>query len=129
MRKRVKEYCVFVTACEVLRNGRPAAGAKPMRKRVSMGHRKLLLVTKASTDRRWHSAAVVCLLALVSLSCSSGPARVNQPRIDPSAAGRDAMEMYDANGDGVVAGSEECEDGNAVAKDGCFACKVEDGFV
>ncbi len=39
-------------------------------------------------------------------SCNSGPARVNQPDIDASAAGQAAMDEYDTNGDGVVAGDE-----------------------
>lgn len=35
-----------------------------------------------------------------------GPARVRAPSIDASGAGRDAMEQYDANKDGVVKGDE-----------------------
>src|SRR5690606_37970536 len=31
-------------------------------------------------------------------------------------------------GDGIVAGAEECEDGNDVATDGCADCRVQPGF-
>lgn len=39
-------------------------------------------------------------------SCARGPAAVNQPYIDASDAGSQAMEMYDTDGDGKVAGEE-----------------------
>jgi fibro-slime domain-containing protein len=33
-------------------------------------------------------------------------------------------------GDGIIAGNEQCEDGNAAANDGCSdACQIEDGFI
>lgn len=48
------------------------------------------------------------LLAIASgcIGCGSSPARVDQPAIDPGHAGRRAMELYDSNGDGKVAGDE-----------------------
>lgn len=63
-------------------------------------------VNTSSRGWTWLSAAAVSLLALVTASCNSGPARVYQPGIDASSAGSQAMEMYDTNGDGVVAGAE-----------------------
>jgi hypothetical protein len=39
-------------------------------------------------------------------ACNFGPAAIKQPSIDPSSAGKLAMEMYDKNGDGVVSGDE-----------------------
>ncbi len=50
---------------------------------------------------------VAISLALATLaSCNSGPKRVNQPSISASGAGAAAMDEYDTNGDGVVAGDE-----------------------
>jgi hypothetical protein len=46
-------------------------------------------------------AFTVCLAG-----CGSRPSRVDQPRIDATEAGRLAMERYDENGDGKVAGDE-----------------------
>ena len=51
------------------------------------------------------SVAVVVSLALCA-GCSRGPSRVRPPSIDASAAGTKAMEMYDANKDGKIAGEE-----------------------
>lgn len=47
---------------------------------------------------------VPVLLSL--LGCGGGAARIEPPAIDPAAAGAQAMELYDANGDGAVAGDE-----------------------
>lgn len=52
--------------------------------------------------RTWTAALVPMVLA----SCSSAPARVTQPSINASRAGSLAMDEYDTNGDGVVAGDE-----------------------
>ena len=50
---------------------------------------------------------VAISLALATLaSCNSGPKRVNQPSISASGAGAAAMDEYDTNGDGAVAGEE-----------------------
>jgi hypothetical protein len=49
----------------------------------------------------------VALIACIEFTgCSYGPARINQPGIDASSAGSEAMTQYDKNGDGVVAGPE-----------------------
>lgn len=46
-------------------------------------------------------------VALATLTaCNSNPRRVNQPYIDADGAGELAMEQYDTNGDGIVAGDE-----------------------
>jgi len=47
-----------------------------------------------------------CASALVVVGCSRGPARVGQPSIDPAGAGAGALEAYDTNGDGKIAGGE-----------------------
>lgn len=52
-----------------------------------------------------------CLVSAVAggfviLGCSRGPARVGQPAIDPAGAGAKALEAYDTNGDGKIAGGE-----------------------
>lgn len=44
--------------------------------------------------------------AMTLTSCSSTPSRVQQPGINAEAAGAMAMEMYDTNADGKVAGDE-----------------------
>ena len=46
------------------------------------------------------------LLLATTVSCQRGPAVVKQPSISPSSAGKLAMEQYDTNGDGKVAGDE-----------------------
>jgi hypothetical protein len=48
----------------------------------------------------------VALTLITVPSCRYGPAPVNQPAIDPGSSGDLAMEMYDTNGDGKVAGDE-----------------------
>jgi hypothetical protein len=45
-------------------------------------------------------------LTLAITSCSRGPGRIAQPTINPSAAGRGAMDEYDTNHDGIVSGDE-----------------------
>jgi len=50
--------------------------------------------------------AMWSLAAILLASCSSTPSRVQQPGIDPEGAGEMAMELYDTNGDGKVAGEE-----------------------
>lgn len=49
-----------------------------------------------------HAACAAVLIA----GCSRGPARVKQPSIDPTAASARALEAYDANRDGIIAGGE-----------------------
>jgi len=41
-----------------------------------------------------------------AVSCNRGPAPLKQPYIDASSAGKMAMEQYDKDGDGKVAGAE-----------------------
>ena len=52
------------------------------------------------------SLIAVTLASLALSACSQGPRRVNQPYIDADGAGELAMEQYDTNGDGIVAGEE-----------------------
>jgi hypothetical protein len=51
-------------------------------------------------------AAGLSLATVLLTSCSSGPARVNQPSINASAAGDAAIDEYDTDQDGVIAGAE-----------------------
>ena len=48
----------------------------------------------------------VLVAALVLLGCQRSPVRVHPPGIDVVGAGKQAMEMYDKDGDGVVKGPE-----------------------
>jgi hypothetical protein len=57
-------------------------------------------------SRCWMAASCAGLAAVLLTSCARGPAAVHQPYIDASGAGSQAMEMYDTNGDGKVAGEE-----------------------
>jgi hypothetical protein len=50
--------------------------------------------------------AVAALILATTVSCQRGPVVVKQPSISPSSAGKLAMEQYDSNGDGKVAGDE-----------------------
>jgi hypothetical protein len=45
-------------------------------------------------------------LIVTSTSCNRGPAPIKQPSISASSAGKLAMEQYDKDGDGKVAGAE-----------------------
>ena len=56
--------------------------------------------------QRITTLAIASFTTLVIASCRYGPATVKQPGIDPSSAGSLAMEMYDTNADGKVAGDE-----------------------
>jgi hypothetical protein len=58
-----------------------------------------------SKSRSQVAALLLSTLPIVA-SCARGPAPVTQPGIDPDDAGSQAMEMYDTNGDGKVAGDE-----------------------
>jgi hypothetical protein len=50
--------------------------------------------------------ALASLFLASTVSCQRGPAAVKQPSINASSAGKLAMEQYDTNGDGKVAGDE-----------------------
>ncbi len=52
------------------------------------------------------SLALASLLLATAASCQRGPAPVKQPSINASSAGKLAMEQYDTNQDGKVAGDE-----------------------
>src|SRR5262245_32542976 len=53
------------------------------------------------------STLAVASLLLVSITaCQRGPAPIKQPSISASSAGKLAMEQYDTNSDGQVAGDE-----------------------
>jgi hypothetical protein len=45
-------------------------------------------------------------LLVLLVGCARGPARVNQPTIDAGDAGSRAVEEFDADGDGAIAGEE-----------------------
>src|SRR5262245_39968653 len=51
-------------------------------------------------------AAAFALAAISISSCNRGPARVVGPSISPSGAGSKAMELYDKDSDGKIAGTE-----------------------
>ncbi len=63
-------------------------------------------VKKSCSGLRAATFAALALVTLAMASCNWGPRRVNQPGINASSAGSNAMEMYDTNGDGVVSGAE-----------------------
>ncbi len=56
--------------------------------------------------RRALSLVIVSIALAALTSCNSGPKRITQPYINASAAGAAAMEEYDTNHDGAVAGDE-----------------------
>lgn len=51
-------------------------------------------------------AIIISLVLSIAVSCNRGPGRVKQPGIDASQAGKLAMDEYDTNHDGKVAGDE-----------------------
>lgn len=62
----------------------------------------------ARAGRRSCRIACCCLAAPLTLlaACNFGPAAVKPPSIDAADAGQAAVEMYDANRDGVISGGE-----------------------
>jgi hypothetical protein len=67
----------------------------------------MFLSLKAGSRRR-PSVPVIFVVGLpiVFMGCSSRPAAVRPPAINASQAGSQAIEMYDKNGNGVIAGDE-----------------------
>ena len=61
-------------------------------------------MTRQPTARRFPGGAVLGVAVLVAVGC--GPRRVQPPRIDAVAAGRDAIVTYDADGDGALSPAE-----------------------
>ncbi len=53
-----------------------------------------------------HALVVWAAAAATLAGCGRGPARVKQPSIDPAAAGARALEAYDTDRDGRIAGAE-----------------------
>jgi hypothetical protein len=66
---------------------------------------KLSAIMSGARLYEW-TALAVALAALSISSCTGGPARVLPPKIDPGGAASEAMELYDADGDGLLAGPE-----------------------
>ena len=56
--------------------------------------------------RSFLSYAMPLALLVVLSGCSGGPAPLELPGFDPSGSAAKAMELYDTNGDGFVAGEE-----------------------
>jgi hypothetical protein len=52
------------------------------------------------------SLALSLASLLAALGCSSGPSHIKPPSIDAGDAASQAMDMYDKDGDGAIAGSE-----------------------
>jgi hypothetical protein len=68
-----------------------------------------MLWTRKARIYRGSTALVAVLVVaapIVFTGCSSRPAAVRPPAINASQAGSQAIEMYDTNGDGVIAGDE-----------------------
>jgi hypothetical protein len=56
---------------------------------------------------RWLGSAAIVVVGFASGGCgSSGPARINPPRIDAVAAGNAALAEYDTDHDGTISGKE-----------------------
>jgi EF hand len=51
-------------------------------------------------------AFLLAFALLATTSCNRGPTPIKQPSIDPASAGKLAIEEYDKNGDGKIAGDE-----------------------
>jgi hypothetical protein len=63
-----------------------------------------MLQTKPS--KTMSSVLLACAVGGAASGCSRGPAPVRQPSIDPAAAGREAIALYDSDGNGRIAGPE-----------------------
>jgi hypothetical protein len=53
-----------------------------------------------------HPLFAIALVTLLIGACNYGPAAIKPPSIDPDGSAEQAMEMYDANGDGRIAADE-----------------------
>lgn len=54
----------------------------------------------------WISVSSLALGLVIGVGCSSGPSRIMPPSIDADDAAAKAMELYDSDGDGFIAGEE-----------------------
>jgi hypothetical protein len=63
-------------------------------------------MSQPGLSRRILFAVVLPLAVALLASCTYGPSRIEPPSIDASAAGDMAIEQYDADGDGRIAGDE-----------------------
>jgi hypothetical protein len=62
---------------------------------------------RALPGRRISPTALICVVVcLLFMGCIGGASRVQPVKIDSSSASRGAIEMYDKDGDGAIAGSE-----------------------
>jgi hypothetical protein len=59
-----------------------------------------------SRPARLHRLFALCALSLLTTACNQGPAAIRPPSIDADESADQAMEMYDANGDGLIAADE-----------------------
>jgi hypothetical protein len=58
---------------------------------------------------RWKAFSLLnlaCATVLLLTGCNSGPSRIKPPSIDADDAAAEAMELYDKDGDGSIAGAE-----------------------
>lgn len=53
--------------------------------------------------------AVSAIMLLLAAGCSDGPAALKAPDIDATAAGQQAIALYDSNGDGAIAAAESAK--------------------
>jgi hypothetical protein len=67
-----------------------------------------LIATKRDTlfCPAWGAILLGTAVAVILTSCAGGPAPIRPPNISASSAGSEAMEQYDTDGDGKVAGGE-----------------------
>src|SRR5271166_4483143 len=56
--------------------------------------------------RRYSLLCIASVLPLVAGGCSGGPPRTAPPAIDAEAAGKQAIALYDKDGDGAISGKE-----------------------
>ena len=60
----------------------------------------------SSTSRELRNCTISLALLVALWGCSRGPKALSVPSFDPAGAAAKAMEMYDSDGDGYVAGEE-----------------------
>jgi hypothetical protein len=71
-----------------------------------MNRRFLLLIVRGRRPLLDLCALVALCATACTAGCSQGPSRVKPPSIDADGAASEAMEMYDKDGDGKIAGDE-----------------------
>ncbi len=77
-----------------------------MRSRVVAVSQAAFLRLQWGSSRTGLGACLAACLTVWLIGCSSGPSKITAPSFDPSGSASQAMELFDKDGDGFLAGAE-----------------------